>query len=96
MTGVEVTRIRPQAVEAGEYYMKETYELSVLGEYHVVARYLARIASLPRIIRPTNIQISLAPQSRATRNMSAPLEVSFNIETFVLGSLPDAEQGEGG
>ncbi len=97
MTGVEVTRIRPQAVEAGEFYMKETYELSVLGEYHVVGRYLARIASLPRIIRPTNVQISIAPQSRATRNMTAPLEVSFNIETFVLGAPPvEEQQGEGG
>ncbi len=97
MTGVELTRIRPQAVEAGEFYMKQTWELSVLGDYHDVGRYLARIASLPRIIKPTNIQASPAPRSRATRNMEAPLEVSFNIETFVLGVPPamQAAQGEG-
>jgi type IV pilus assembly protein PilO len=97
MTGVEVARIRPQAVEHGEFYMKEIYELSVLGEYHDVGRYLARIASLPRIIKPTNIQISVAPRNRATRNMEAPLEVSFNIETFVLGAPPPSagQQGQG-
>ncbi len=97
MTGVELTRIRPQAVEAGEFYMKQTWELSVLGDYHDVGRYLTRIASLPRIIKPTNVQISPAPRSRATRNMEAPLEVSFNIETFVLGVPPamQAAPGEG-
>ncbi len=91
LTGVELSRIRPQAAEVGEFYTKQVWELSVLGDYHNVGRYLARIASLPRIIKPTNIQISTAPQSRATRNMEAPLEVSFNIETFVLGATETAE-----
>ncbi len=86
LTGVELSRIRPQAAEPGEYYTKQVWELQVLGDYHNVGRYLARIASLPRIIKPTNAQISPAPRSRATRDMEAPLEVSFNIETFVLGA----------
>jgi type IV pilus assembly protein PilO len=93
LTGVELSRIRPQAVEAGEFYMKQTWELSVIGEYHEVGRYVARIASLPRIIKPTNLRIAPAPQSRATRNMRAPLEVSLNIETFVLGAPPASEEG---
>ncbi|MGD8866520.1 MAG: type 4a pilus biogenesis protein PilO [Gemmatimonadales bacterium] len=97
MTGVELTRIRPQAVEAGEFYMKQTWELSVLGDYHNVGQYLTRIASLPRIIKPTNVQMSPASRSRATRDMEAPLDVSFNIETFVLGVPPGtpAAQSEG-
>jgi type IV pilus assembly protein PilO len=96
MTGVELTRIRPQTVEVGEFYMKQTWELSVLGDYHDVGRYLTRIASLPRIIKPTNIQISPASRSRATRDMEAPLQVSFNIETFVLGgTTPGAQAAPG-
>jgi len=98
LTGVELSRIRPQAVEAGEFYMKQTWELSLLGDYADIGRYLARIASLPRIIKPTNVQVSTAPQSRATRNMEAPLEVSLNVETFVLGAPPgeaQAQQGQG-
>ncbi len=94
LTGVELRRIRPQAVEAGEFYTKQTWELSVLGDYHDVGRYLARIASLPRIIKPTNVRMAPAPASRATRNMEAPLDVSLNIETFVLGA-PQAAQSEG-
>ncbi len=97
LTGIELSRIRPQASEPGEYYTRRTFELSVLGEYHNIGRYLARIASLPRIIKPTGVQISMAPRSRATRNMEAPLEVSLRIETFVLGALSEApaEQAQG-
>lgn len=91
LTGVEFSRIRPQAAVAGEFYTKQTWELTVLGEYHDVGRYLARIASLPRIIKPTAVQLGSAPQNRATRDMEAPLEASFRIETFVLGSTPGAQ-----
>lgn len=95
LTGVELSSIRPQAAETGEFYTKQTWELSVVGDYHNVGRYLARVASLPRIIKPTNLQLGPAPRSRATRNMQAPLEVSFAIETFVLGAA-EAEQGSQG
>jgi len=91
LTGVDVSRLRPQASEVGEYYTRQTWELSVLGEYHNIGRYLARIASLPRIIKPTGVQISVAPRSRATRDMEAPLEVSFRVETFVLGVVGQTE-----
>lgn len=96
LTGVELARMRPQAAELGEYYTKHTWELSVLGEYHDVGRYLARIASLPRIIKPTRLQVTPAPRNRATRDMQAPLEVSFNIETFVLDTLGTAPPPGGG
>ncbi len=96
LTGVELSRIRPQAAEAGQYYTKQTWELSVLGEYHDIGRYLARIASLPRIIKPTTVQIGTAPENRATRDMQAPLEVSFRIETFVLGAPPGTQPAQSG
>lgn len=96
LTGVELSRIRPQAAEVGRYYTKQTWELSVLGEYHDIGRYLARIASLPRIIKPTTVQISPGPRNRATRDMEAPLEASFRIETFVLGATPGAQSAQSG
>ena len=95
LVGVEMIRLRPQSAEAGEYYTKQTFELAVVGEYHDIGRFLARVASLPRIIKPANIQISLAPQSRATRNMEAPLEVSLIIETFVIGATPTTPVSQG-
>ncbi len=95
LVGVELVRLRPQAAESGEFYTKQTWELSVLGDYHDIGRFLARVGSLPRIIKPANVQISVAPRSRATRNMEAPLEVSLVIETFVLGSTPTTPVSQG-
>ncbi len=95
LVGLVMSRIRPQAAEAGEYYTKQTWELAVLGDYHDIGRFLARIASLPRIIKPANVQVTLAPRSRATRNMEAPLEVSLVIETFVLGATPTTPVSQG-
>jgi type IV pilus assembly protein PilO len=95
LTGIEMTRFRPQADEPGEFYTKRTWELTLLGEYHDIGRYLARVASLPRIIKPGNVNVSLAPRSRATRDMEAPLEVTLRVETFVLGALPTGQQGQG-
>ncbi|UCC73389.1 MAG: type 4a pilus biogenesis protein PilO [Gemmatimonadota bacterium] len=95
LTGVEMSRLRPSASESGEFYTKQTWELAVLGEYHDLGRYLTRIASLPRIIKPTGVTIALAPRSRATRDMQAPLEISLRIETFVLGAMRGAQPAQG-
>lgn len=97
LTNVELSRIAPRAAEAAQYYTRQTWELAVLGDYHNIGRYLARIASLPRIIKPTNVQMRPAPQSRATRDMDAPLNVTLRIETFVLGPAEGArpQQGQG-
>ncbi len=92
-TDVELALIRPRETEATEYYTKRTWELSVQGDYHDVGRYLTRIASLPRIIRPTGVRISPGPVNQATRDMEAPLEVAFTIETFVLGGAPSDTTG---
>lgn len=97
LTNVELSRIAPRAAEATQFYTRQTWELAVLGDYHNIGRYLARIASLPRIIKPTNLQMRPAQASRATRDMEAPLNVTLRIETFVLGATDgtQAQQGQG-
>ena len=97
LTGVELARIRPRAPTAGaQFYTKQTWELAVMGDYHDIGRYLARIASLPRIIKPTNLSLTPAARSRATRDMESPLEVSLIIETYVLGGAVGATaEGQG-
>jgi Tfp pilus assembly protein PilO len=94
LTGVDQQRVAPRGEEPGEFYTKRTWEYTLVGEYHDIGRCLARIASLPRIIKPSNLSIGLAPRSRATRDMVAALEVSMTIETFVLGGLT-GQQPEG-
>ncbi len=95
LTGVEQTSFRPQGDELGDFYTRRTWEVTLVGEYHDIGRYLARVASLPRIIKPSAVSIGLAPRSRATRDMVAPLEISMRIETFVLGGLPGQQPAEG-
>ena len=57
-TGVEQSVIRPEADQVGEFYTKDRYALEITGEYHDIGRFLASIASLPRIINPVNLEIT--------------------------------------
>ncbi|MBI4513422.1 MAG: type 4a pilus biogenesis protein PilO [Gemmatimonadetes bacterium] len=85
ITRVDLSKIKPAAVEEGVYYTRHQYEMGVVGEYHQVGQYLARIASLSRIIRPTRMTIAPAPAAARKEGSVAPVEASFLIETFVMG-----------
>jgi type IV pilus assembly protein PilO len=87
LSRVDLSRIRPASVDKGAYYTKYVYELAVIGEYHEVGRYLARIASLPRIIKPANLNVSRAPPQARKADSVAPVQATFLIETFVMGEL---------
>lgn len=95
-TGVELALIQPTGASEGEFYTRRTYDLAVLGSYHPIGEFLTRVGSLPRIITP--IDLNLTVQEATTRNGDPRLEARFTIETYVLpssGSLqsevPDVE-----
>ena len=88
--GVEQNLIRPEASEPGAYYSKETYEIRVLGEYHDVGRFLTRIASLPRIITPSDVQLEPFVDPRGSNEYVSPVQVTFRIQTYVV---PDRDGG---
>jgi type IV pilus assembly protein PilO len=81
-TGVELTLIQPLGAEAGEFYTRRTYDLAVLGSFHQIGDFLARVGSLPRIVTPTNL--NLAIRNPETRSGDPQLEARFAIETYVL------------
>lgn len=91
ITRVDLARIKPAAVEAGPFYTRHQYEMSVVGEYHQVGLYLARIASLSRIIKPTRMTIAPAPAGARREESAAPVQASFLIETFVVGGAAAGE-----
>lgn len=91
LSRVDLSRIRPASVDQSSYYIKYVYELQVIGEYHEVGRYLARIASLPRIIKPANVAVSRAPPQARKPESVAPVQATFLIETFVMGELAPVE-----
>ncbi|MDX1674559.1 MAG: type 4a pilus biogenesis protein PilO [Longimicrobiales bacterium] len=83
--GVDLARFNPGATDRGPHYNRRTFQMTVLGQYHEIARFLTEIGSLNRIITPINL--SVVPGG--TRQGERMLEATFLIETYVL---PDQAQ----
>ena len=87
--GVTVDMMRPDAEEPGDFYTKQTFEMRVFGEFHDVARFLTRIASLSRILTPIDVSVEEFNDPRAS-SFDAPVVVNFRFQTYVI---PDREGG---
>jgi len=100
LAGVEVNRILPEPTEPGAFYSKTSYEMSIVGEYHAVARVLTEIASLSRIVTPVDLDMQPFPQPQLFPDIESPVLANFRIETYVLpdaGATPPADgSGVGG
>ncbi len=59
--GVDVAAMRPEPPEPGEFYRRRSYELQVVGGYHQVGSFMTAIASLERLVAPTDLYIAPAP-----------------------------------
>jgi type IV pilus assembly protein PilO len=80
----------PAAEESGQYYSRQTYEISVSGMYHDIGSYLSSIGSLPRIVKAGRMNLAVTA-SRNPRDPSLPplLRARFDVETYVLPSPGD-------
>jgi type IV pilus assembly protein PilO len=81
-SGLEVARFTPGRTEPGAHYNRRIFEITVLGTYHDIGRFLAEIGSLPRIITATSLRMQPNPgpgEAQARR-----LEAEFRIETYIL------------
>ena len=93
-TGVDLTLIQPVGATQEAYYTRRVYDMAVVGEYHQIGEFLTRVASLPRIVTPTNLTVAPratpAGPARAegTSAPEVPLEARFSIETYVIPSTP--------
>jgi type IV pilus assembly protein PilO len=86
-TGVDLSLIQPVGATAEQFYTRRSYELAVLGSYHAIGSFLGEIASLPRIVTPTTLDLTVegdAEPGRAPR-----LQAKFAIETYVLPSAAE-------
>ena len=81
-TGVELALIQPTGAVAEEFYTRRTYDLAVLGSYHQIGEFLTRVGSLPRIITPTDLNLTV--RDEVSRSGDPRLEARFAIETYVL------------
>jgi len=83
-SGLDLTKMRPEANDPGPFYTKQVYEVSVKGTYHDVGRFLTDVGSLPRIVTPTELRIIKVAQGATTREGSPLLDANFRIVTYVL------------
>lgn len=86
LIGSDPSNFRPEPDEPGEFYTKKAYQMQVIGEYHDVARMLASIAALSRIITPVDLTVTAATnaQGPALATQENPIVADFRIETYVL------------
>jgi type IV pilus assembly protein PilO len=82
---VELILLQPTGAVDEGFYTRRTYDLAVVGSYHDVGHFLSRIGSLPRIITPTSLQLTMRAGTEPGRD--EPLEARFSIETYVLPPL---------
>lgn len=81
--GLNLQSVTPsQPSRQGEqYYLTQTWDMTVEGDYHSIGQFLARVASFRRIVRPQVRSIQPAGES-ATGERRAT--ASFQLQTFVL------------
>ena len=62
-----------------------SYQFTVVGHYHQVGEFLTDIASLRRIMVPTDVRLAAASQAqgRAFGDTTAMLEARFTVRTYV-------------
>lgn len=80
--------------DSGAYFMRQNWEMEVEGSYHDIGRFLARVASFDRIVRP---QVREIRPVEGAGDGTHPVTVYFELETFVLPlGLGNAGEGGGG
>src|SRR5688500_1214401 len=87
-TNVDLALMKPEIAEPGPFYTQQTYQINVIGVYHDIARYLAAVASLPRIVSP--VDLSIKPRgTEMSRDGTPKLSANFRIVTYVIPDSPD-------
>jgi type IV pilus assembly protein PilO len=91
-TNVDLSLMKPETSEPGEFYTEQSYKVQVIGLYHDIGRYLAAIASGPRIVTPVELHLKpLPPAAPNSRDADIPkLAADFTIVTYVIPT-PEAD-----
>ena len=97
---VKYGRMNPEPSEPGAFYTKSSFDVAFIGEYDHIGRFLARIASLPRIVSPVDMDIRLFNKPDLYPDFESPVVASFHIQTYVLpepgAAVPDSTRTAGG
>ncbi len=85
--GVNLAAVVPQPVQPGPVpFDTYSYEMSVIGRYDAIGRFLADVAGLRRIIAPSDVRLVAADLTKAKAlgdTTRAMLEAKFKVRTYV-------------
>ncbi len=84
--GLEARTFNPLGPEIGQDFDAYRYALAVTGGYHDVAAFITHIASLPRIVVPMAVTVSVpqnAQQAGAPIDPKRTTQVVFEAHTYV-------------
>jgi type IV pilus assembly protein PilO len=82
--GLDVGEIQPLGPEIGTDFDAYRYKLRVNGTYHTIAAFLANVGSLPRIVVPVNLAMTVAQPNPLGRTASTSIE----LHTYVAHTAP--------
>jgi type IV pilus assembly protein PilO len=95
--GITLGKIQPLTPEPGSPFDTYRYRLEVYGHYDQIGEYLADVASLPRIVVPQDVTLSMATpaaQKLLGDTAGALLLAEFSIRTFVKSAGPPPSQAK--
>lgn len=84
LVDVDVIGLVPEPTAPAGPYNQTGYSMTVVGEYHSVARFLTEIASLSRIVTPVQVDVQVMGAPPANSDWVSPVQAQFRIETYVL------------
>lgn len=81
--GLELQQVVPAAptADSASYYMHQDWEMKIKGDYQSVGRFLTRVASFRRIVRPEVTELRPAEQTPSGRQM---VSASLSLQTYVI------------
>lgn len=85
--GLEINMIEPEPVIVGEQFDTYRYKLRTVGSYHEIGALLTGIASMPRIVAPFGLQLSVSGTPSTLKNASpdkVPLLANFQIQAYAV------------
>jgi type IV pilus assembly protein PilO len=86
--GLDLADVQPEPVVVGAQFDVHRYTISVMGDYHAIARFLTNVGSLTRIVAPINLQLTPSSKvlSRVLPKETRLLEARLQIQTYVAHS----------
>jgi type IV pilus assembly protein PilO len=90
--GLELAGVQPGERTTGELFDTYRYNMQILADYHSFGQFLTNVGSLPRIVAPANVKITVPTNTMVKKlrpRTQALIEARFEIQTYVARTSPN-------